>query len=286
VNRRIGAYVLPGDVVWLEQTLASYYPILDALVVPVPEGARGWTGAPIPVDAAMKIIDRVDTRRLMRRVSGRWRDTDHPMRAETAQRQAALDALAEEVDWVIQLDADELLPDVDALLMAIEEAENRGLSAVEWPMRVLFRRTSRHVFEVVAADGASRYDYPGAIAVRPGVRLLDARRAEGGFLRVVARGDTSSLQLVHSPGEREHRWEAIGHAQAVIHNSWARTTAEIRQKTRSWGHASGWRGAVYFATVWLPVPLTWRWARDVHPFSRGLWPRLERRALAPSLAGR
>jgi hypothetical protein len=282
--RRIGAYVLPGDTVWLERTLRAYYPLLDALVVPVPADGRGWTGAPIPVDEALAAIERVDTRGLLRRVSGTWTRPHEPMRADTAQRNAALAALAGEVDWVIQLDNDELLPDAAALVAAIDEAEKRGLDAVEWPMRVLFRRTRRHVFEIVAGDRSRRYDYPGAIAVRPGVRVVDARRVGIPFLRPVVAGDRASLQLAHPLAPGEERWEALEPEQAVIHNSWARSPREILQKTRSWGHASGWRGRLYYAAVWLPAPLTWRWARDIHPFARGLWPRLERRTPAPDEA--
>jgi hypothetical protein len=281
MTRRIGAYVLPGDPVWLERTLARYYPLLDALVVPVPEDRRGWTGAPIPVDEALAIIDRVDQRRLARRITGRWTDVENPMRADTAQRQAALDELAGVVDWVIQLDSDELIPDTGALITAIDEAERRGLDAVEWPMRVLFRSTRRHMFEIVAATGARRYDYPGAIAVRPIVRLTDARRVAGAFLRAVVAGDDVSLQLTWPAKEHEHRWPGLGPGDAIVHNSWARSPRDIRQKTRSWGHASGWRGRIYYGLVWLPAPVTWRWMQNFHPFAHRLWPRLQRRAIAP-----
>lgn len=281
MTRRIGAYILPGDPVWLERTLARYYHLLDALVVPVPEDGRGWTGAAIPVDAALAIIDAVDTRGLARRVPGRWTDAAHPLSADTAQRQAALDALAAEVDWVVQLDNDELLPDPEALIAAIDEAERRGLDAVTWPMRVLIRKTRRHMYEVVGMTLAQRYDYPGPVAVRPTVRFAQARRTDGHVLQAVVEGDVTSLEVVRRPGAGEDRWVALTPEQAIVHASWARTPSEIWQKIRSWGHASGWRGTAYFLVIWLPIPLTWRWLRDIHPFSRGLWPRVQRRPIAP-----
>ena len=58
------------------------------------------------------------------------------MAAETAQRTAALAAAAEGADWVLQIDADEVLPDRDALVAALRTAEELGLPALEWPMRV------------------------------------------------------------------------------------------------------------------------------------------------------
>lgn len=276
-ERRVGAYVLTGDITWLDKTLAQYYPYLDVLVVPVPDDRLGWTGVELPIDEVLEVIDQHDSRKIARHLSGTWTDRDAPMQADTGQRQDALDSLRGQVDWVIQLDNDEYLPDPDALFSAIDEAEDQGLDAIEWPMRVLFRRTTRHVFEAVTADGRVRYDYPGAIAVRPTVTLLDARRVEGRYLRAVVVGDDTSLQLTRQPDGREERWARLTPEQAILHNSWARSPRAIRHKIRSWGHASGWRGRLYYYLVWLPAPLTWRFIRDVHPFSRGLWPRIARR---------
>lgn len=275
-DRRIGAYVLPGDIVWLERTLKSYYHLLDDLVIPVPDGGIGWNGVAVPVQDALARIRKVDHRGIARSISGEWVNPDHPMRADTAQRQAALDDLRGRVDWVIQLDNDEYLPDPEALLAAVDEAERRNLPAVEWPMRVLFRRTRKWVFEIVAENGQPHYEYPGPVVVRPEVRLTDARRTEGEFLRAVVGGDTTSLEVRRPAEEREHRWQTVTHQQAIIHNSWARTPKQIRAKLSSWGHAGDFGRKRYYWTRWWPTPLIWRIQRDFHPFSSGLWPRLFR----------
>lgn len=280
---RIGAYILPGDVVWLEKSLGAYYPLLSDLVVPIPADGRGWRGQPIPVADALARIRRVDHRNLLRTTSGSWTDLAAPIRADTAQRQHALDALRGCVDWVLQLDSDEFLPDPDALLGAIEHAQERGIDAVEWPMRVLYRRSRRWVFEIVDRNGRARYDYPGAVAVRPGVTLVDARRTDGEFLRPVVHGDDASLQVARSAIPGEHRWEGLDRAQAIVHNSWARTAPQIWRKMHGWGHWQGWRSTAYFLLRWLPTPVLW-WAwRDVHPFAHGLWPRLKRTAITEDL---
>mgnify|MGYP001075184516 CR=1 FL=1 len=277
-DRRIGAYILAGDPVWLASTLRQYYSLLDDLVVAVPDDARGWSGAPIPVDDVRRIVREVDTRGIAREIRGSWVDADEPIRADTAQRQAALDAVGDGVDWVLQIDNDEFLPDLEALSRALDEAQRLGLHAVEWPMRVLYRRTRSAVYEVVGRSREPRYDYPGPIAIRPGARLIDARRAVGPFLRAAVSGDVSSLQLSRPAADGETRWYGLRHEDAIVHNSWARRPADIRRKIRTWGHARGWRDAVYYTLVWLPVPVTWRAARDIHPFARGLWPRLQRRS--------
>lgn len=277
LERRLSAYILPGDPVWLEKSLRQYYPFLADLVIPVPSDGRGWKGQPVPVDAVLRVIDRVDIRGISRQIEGRWRNAASPIRAETAQRQAAIDACAERADWILQIDNDEYLPRPEALWRAIGEAEKRGLDAVEWPMRVLYRRTGRWVFEVVTADGRQRHDYPGPVAVRPGVQLVDARRTPAAYLRPTVRGDNLSLQLARDAEEGEHRWAELEETDAIVHNSWARSPAEVWHKTRSWGHAQGIRTAMYYVIRWLPSPWTWRFVRQWHPFAHGLWPRLDRR---------
>lgn len=272
---RLGAYLLAGDPVWLAASLARYYPLLQHLVVVAPASRRGWTGHPIPVDECLAVVRALDVRGIHEVVWGEWRDP-LPIRADTAQRQAGLAALGHRVDWILQIDNDELLPHPARLLELLAEADARGLDAVEWPMRVLFRRLRGGDFlEVCARSGAPRYDYPGPIAVRPGATLVEARRSAGTVLRPVVRGDAASLQLTRPAAPGEVRLPVLRPADAIVHNSWGRAPAAIRRKIRTWGHASR-RSAAYFWLCWWPAPLIWPLLRDFHPFARGLWPRLRR----------
>ncbi len=274
--RRLGAYLLTGDPTWLAASLARYYDRLDDLVALVPADGRSWTGRPLPVEDCLAAIRSVDHRGLARVVEDVWTDPAHPATAETAQRQAGLDHLAG-VDWVLQLDNDEVLAPsalepLDALL---DRAEAEGLDVVEWPMRVLYRGLGRGRFlEVVARDGRPFVEYPGPIAVRPGVRLVDCRRTAGPFLRPVVAGDRSSVQVTRDAEPGEHRVVLLEPRDVITHNSWGRPPRAIWRKLRSSAHRLGWRGPVYFALVWLPSPWTWRLLRGVHPLSRDLWPRL------------
>ncbi|HEY0260588.1 MAG TPA: hypothetical protein VGC18_12140 [Lacisediminihabitans sp.] len=281
--RRLGAYVLPGDTDWLAKSLGRYYPLLSELVVVVPRDSRGWTGVMIPVAEALAVITSIDHRSIMRVVEGEWIDAADPMRAETAQRRRAIDELRGSVDWVLQIDNDEWMPDLEILETALDVAEARGAVALEWPMRVLYRRTSSAVYEVVAADGNPVYDFPGPIAIRPEATLVYSRRVEGEFLRAHVMGDHRSLQLRRQPEPGEHRWSGLKHDQAIIHNSWARSPVDIRRKLRSWGHTGDARFGLYYWLRWWPTPLTWRLQRNIHPLSSALWPRLARRPLSAEL---
>jgi len=273
-GRRLGAYVLAGDPVWLASSLSRYYPVLDDLVVMVPRSGLGWTGRRIPVDECVDRVRRHDPRGIARIVLGDWQDPVRPLRADTAQRQAAVEALGSSVDWILQIDNDEILPDVQSLITAIRWADERHLGAVEWPMRVLYRRIARGRYLEVVDPLGPRYDYPGPIAIRSGTVLVEARRCGGPFLRPVVVGDDRSLQVRHPLGDGEVREERLGAHEAIVHNSWARSPAEIRRKMSTWGHASGLRGQLYYLTRWLPAPIVWRAMGDFHPFARQLWPRL------------
>lgn len=273
---RIGAYVLPGDPVWLKESLGQYYGLLDDLVIPVPQGGLGWSGGPIPVDECLQIIRNVDSRGIAREVVEEWVAPEDPMRGETEQRQAALNALAETVDWVLQIDNDEFVPRPAVLMEAVELADSLGVDAVELPMRVLFRRTKRNVFEVVGREGELHHEYPGPVLVRPTVQLDRARATTGRFLRMASPSAASSLQLSRSPAENETRLLEYASDDAIVHNSWARSTTEIRRKVASWAHSGDANFTTYVWLRWWPVPFAWWALREFHPFSRGLWPRLRR----------
>lgn len=272
---RLGAYVLAADPTWLRSSLQRYYDDLDVLVVLASSSDRGWTGAPVQARRCVDIVREVDVRGIAEVVRGDWTDPGNPMAADTAQRQAGIDAIGDRVDWILQLDTDELLPDLGALREALHEAASLGVDAVEWPMRVLFRRLRRGAYvEVVARSGSPRFEYPGPIAVRPGTRLVDARRSDGRFLRPVVRGDTESLQIARPAEPRELRQPLLDPTVAILHNSWARPPKDVRAKVRSWGHGGSLKSSLYYWLVWWPAPLTWRWLRSFHPFARDLWPRL------------
>jgi hypothetical protein len=271
---RLGAYLLPGDPTWLRSSLSRYYDLLDDLVIPVPNGHRSWTGEPLPVEACLSAIHEIDSRGIMRIITGAWVEPKHPLEAEKAQRQAAMTELAG-MDWVLQIDNDEILPDVEALLEHLRLAETKGLPAVEWPMRVLFRRLrSGKYLEVVGPSGRPRFDYPGPIAIRPDQRPVEARRTHGPFLRPVVGGDRESLQVARPAEALEARVETLQPHHVILHNSWARPPSAVWRKVRSSGHYEGLRTLSYYWAIWRLAPLTWRRLRNFHLIYGPLWPRL------------
>lgn len=273
---RLHAYVLAADATWLRTSVARYYDQVDRIVVSYDEASLGWTGSPVDVATCRQALRDLDHADKLVWLSGSYHHyASAPTRGDTEQRSDALARAADGADWVLQIDTDEVLPSIEPLLDALETAEGLGLDAVEWPMRVLYRHLGGGRFlEVRGPAGEPHFEYPGPIAVRGGVHLVDCRRTAGPFLRATVRGDTTSLQVARPEDAGEHRVPIVGIDEAVWHNSWGRPPADVRRKIGSWGHSQGWRSRRYYWTRWLPAPLTWRTARNLHPFAGGLWPRL------------
>jgi hypothetical protein len=272
---RLAAYLLAADPTWIERSVRAYYDQVEEILVSYDEDGIGWSGSRIESEDSIARLRAIDVANKMRFVGGDYHQQPTAPAGEVHQRQAALDRLAATADWVLQIDTDEVVPDVAALIAALHHADDRGLRAVEWPMRVLFRRLNSRVYLVVAGkSGQGHFEYPGPVAVRSGTTLREARQTDLPFLRPVVAGDDSSLQLTREPATGEDRSFTIEATQAILHNSWARSPAVVRRKVRAWGHNDGWRTWRHYLLTWLPSRYLWRWQRELHPFSDGLWPRL------------
>ena len=274
---KLNAYVLAADPAWIEVSVLAYYDLVEKIVVSYDETKTSWNGTAIAVDECLARLRAIDGDNKMRYSPGRYARRDHsPMENDTYQRQCALDEAGQNADWVLQIDTDEFLPRPQDLVALLRFADTQGIPAVEWPMRVLFHTLPDGRFlEVCAADGADRFEYPGYVAVRPGARLRDARRAEGAFLRAVVAGDTQSLQVTQPIGPEETRIPLENAAGAILHRSWARSPESVRSKIASWSHNEGLRSQFFYHLRWRPAPYLWRITRDFHPFARGLWPALK-----------
>jgi hypothetical protein len=182
----LAAYVLAADPTWIRTSVLAYYPHVSRIVVSFDRSGRGWSGEPVASRRCVSALKGIDRDRKLRFAPGDFAAThdDDLMAAETAQRQAALDAAGEGADWVLQIDTDEVLPDAGALTCALKVTDQRFV-AISWPMRVLYRRLGRGRFlEVAAEDGSLHVEYPGPVAVRAGARLDHARWAAGPLLKV------------------------------------------------------------------------------------------------------
>lgn len=264
---RVTAYVLVGDPNFLADSIRSYYPLVDRIVLSYDEDSVSWTGTPLPVEDCLRIIDAVDVDGKCVRAPGHYARLEHePLANETFQRQAALDAASQDADWVLQLDTDEVMLDPDRFLRSLRRADATGCSALDYPSRWLYARVSPDRY----LEASSRFwrpisSYPGPLAVRAGTRLSHARQVQDALLYRV------DLRAWNTDPAHHHETtvhEVVPAEAAVLHYSWVRDHDTIRRKFGWSGHAADYSRPVVYR----------RWAsRQRHPWRTVLSTPLRRR---------
>lgn len=252
---RLNAYVLAGDPAWVPESLGSYYGLVDRIVVSYDRSGRSWSGARLSIDAALRRIAEFDVDGKTVLLPGDHADESrNPVRVETFQRQAALDAASDGADWVLQLDTDEIVPEPAVFSGFIVRADDGGADALAYPARTLYARTRSGLFlEQCGRFWTPQAGYPGPVAVRAGTTLSVARQAASApHFRV----DMSAWNTdpAHPRGTPVHA--TVPPAHAILHMSWVRTEAQMREKSVVSGYAT--------TQNWNRELPRWR-ARSAHP---------------------
>lgn len=233
---KLHAYVLAGDPAWAGQSIGSIYGLVDRIVVSYDAEGLSWSGHPLSTEESLARIAAADPEGKVVLHPGRFSNPElMAMWAETAQRQDALDAASEGADWVLQLDTDEVVADPRAFRSALEAADGRAASAMDYPARVLYARAgSGRFLETCGRFWSTQSSYPGPVAVRAGTTLTHARQAAGvPTYRVdVSPWNTDPARPATTPVHR-----VIPRAQAILHLSWVRTEAQMAEKRTVSGHA-------------------------------------------------
>ncbi len=252
---RISAYLLAADPNWLEESVQSYYGLVDRLVISYDETGTSWTGTPMPVEECLERLRAIDVDSKMHFAPGRYhRPGEHPLANETYQRSQALAVAGQDADWVIQLDTDEVVADPKEFRSSIAEADGLGYTGLEYPARLLYQ----HVRDNLYLEQCLRLwricgHYPGPVAVRSGSRLTLARQGDVRLYRVDFRA--TNTDPAHPADAPVHR--VIRPSQAIMHYSMVRSDAHMNAKSRSSGHATDYD--------WAPVIAKWKWHR-AHPY--------------------
>jgi hypothetical protein len=232
---KIGAYVLAGDPAWVEDSVGSYYDLVDHIVVAYDQDGLSWSGDPLPVDEALARLRAVDRDGKLIELPGRFSDPTRPALAlDTAQRQAALDRAGVGVDWVLQLDTDEIVASPERLLACLRRAEAVGADSLDYPLRFFYQRSGDRFLELSRRFWGPRAGYPGPVAVRPGAHLALCRQTRASVYRVDFRARNTD-PWNHGDVRVD---EVIPLEEGIVHMSWVRTREQMLSKSSVSGHAS------------------------------------------------
>lgn len=241
-SRRIGptplhAYILAADPGWLIESVMSYYRFVDRLVVAYDERGIGWSGRPTQALDCVERLAAADSEGKMVFLPGRFHHPGVPLlELDTAERNTALEAAAAGAAWVLQFDTDEILTDPATFFSCLDEADRLGARALDYPARTFLGSSGsgwlierrRRLWRVAAG-------YPGPVAVRPGLSLIHCRQVAVVPFRVDIR--RRNTDPAHAPDAPVHR--VISSRSAIAHMSWVRSSMELAQKFKTWGHADG-----------------------------------------------
>jgi hypothetical protein len=237
---RLNAYLLLGDPSYLAASVRSYYDAVDRIVVSYDAEHSSWGGDQLPIEECLAELRAVDPAGKLDFRPGSFSDpTRHAMDCETSQRQTALAAAEHGADWVLQLDNDEVVPDLGSFVAKLQEADRAGASGIDYPSRWIYARANGGGY----LEGSSRFwrpaaGFPGPLGVRAGTKLRHARQCDGSLFRVdFGTTNTDPWRNQSYPVDA-----TVGVDSAVIHFSWVRSEDELRRKASVSGHRDykGW----------------------------------------------
>ncbi len=232
---RLGAYILLGDPAHFEQSVRTIYAIAEPIVAVYDEAGLSWSGRPLQIERCLSEVDRIDEEGKVVLLPGNFHDTGlAPLEAETLERNAGISALGEGVDWIVQIDTDEVLGSPARFVEAIGRAQSEGMSALDYPARWLYGHVKGYTYlERCRRMWGIAAGYPGPMAVKAGTTLEMARQCNVPTWRVDFR--RRNTDPAHPRGARVD--ERIGPDEGIWHFSWVRSEAEMRRKAGTSGHA-------------------------------------------------
>jgi len=252
---KIAAYLLAGDPAWVTDSVLSYYDLVSRIVVAYDQDNRGWRGGELQVPEVLEKVRSIDHDHKVVELPGAFSNPERfVLDLDTEQRQAALDHASVGVDWVLQLDSDEVMASPGRCREGLRHADEAAADALDYPMRYFYQRTSRGRFlELSRRFWRPRANYPGPVAVRAGTRLRHCRQTATPLYRVDIRH--RNTDPAHSPDVRVD--EVVTPDEAIVHLWLVRTEEQMRRKTLVAGHAD------FYAAAEKDLE-RWRWTAE-HP---------------------
>jgi hypothetical protein len=233
---RLGAYLMIADVKWIAPCIRALYGLVDQIIISYDERSRGYSGDQIDFAFNLALIRALDPDGKAIFLPGRFfREECDPMENETNQRRISLEAASVKVDWVIQLDTDEILLDPAEFVRQLHAAHTAGREGLEYPARWLYADIGAgRYLERSRRFGGIAASYPGPVAVRVGAKLRHSRQGSESLWRVDFRSkNTDPWHDSETPVDA-----VITPDQAIAHFSWVRSREDMRAKARSSAHAN------------------------------------------------
>lgn len=237
-------YCVAYDWYLLQHSLPQVYDEADEICLSVDANHCSWTGNPFAFDEEgfKRLIAAIDVKHKIRV----YRDNFYvpelsPMQNEVRQRNMIAAFLGKDEGWHVQLDADEYFMDFTSFVRKLRSIHTTRKVNVCCPFLILFKQTPEGFLYINNGD----FDRQEMIPVATNSPQYEFGR-KNGYFNIV----TNSV---------------------VLHQSWARSEAEIQQKLANWGHNKDFDLERYFR-FWKELDVSrYSSIRMFHPFKPDEW---------------
>ena len=233
----------------LEYALPLIYADATVIGLSIDQDRISWSGNAYPFDEAgfKTLITRLDPEKKIRVFEENYHLPDlTPMQNEVRQRNLMAKHLGEG-GWYVQLDCDEYFLDFPGFVRYLRSLSSQRTRRANicCPWIILYKQTNEGFLYVDPME-AVRTEFMQIATREPG---YESGRSNG----------NSNLYVNYS----------------ILHQSWARSRAEIQEKISNWGHSDHFDKEKYFS-FWDKLNASnFNEARDIHPIKPREWPRLK-----------
>jgi len=234
--------LLAYDYRYAFSAVGSYYDIADEILLGLDRDRLTWMGQAftIDMDAVRSFVAQIDKDRKIRIVEGDFHSADDPMANDSLER-SELSLQARSGNWVVQIDADEVVlngAEFKSWLLQYEPRENNAFA--RWIS----------VFKV--------FDQQALLVDPPREVVPVATMLRGRYVAARATGQKGVLSPLQ-----------------LLHFSWGRSAVQLRQKLDNWGHVRDFDVGRFF-DFWQSITLeNYAGARDFHPLHGPKWQSLK-----------
>jgi hypothetical protein len=230
------------DYQYLRPVIRSYYPIAQEIILGLDKDRISYTKKPFVFDEGefRRMVQEMDPEGKIRVIEGDFHSQPDPMANETHERNE-LSLACRKGNWIIQIDADEILLNAQEFKDWIDAGRGAGMVLVHWEL--VFKKIGD---ELLVVDKPEHL-HPA------GTRLVN------GYIGARHTGQNKTISPLR-----------------LLHFAYGRTAEELKVKLDNWSHSKDFDTGKYFE-FWKGVTLdNYSQVRDFHPMGGSAWPRLKK----------
>ncbi|MBL7712991.1 MAG: hypothetical protein JNL13_11015 [Chitinophagaceae bacterium] len=241
-------YCVAYDWEMLRYSLPQVYQGADEVCLALDKNLVSWTGNPFDMDeeAFLQFVREIDTANKIKVYRDNFFIRElSPMQNEVRQRNMIASFMKDAQEaWYIQLDADEYFLNFASFLRHLGQLKPKRNINVCVPFLILFKQVHEG-FLYISNDSLSKQEMIPVATNNPHYEF----GRKNGYFNVIT-NDT------------------------VIHQSWARSSEEIRLKLSNWGHNTDFDVQEYYKTWEQLSGNNYTSFRNFHPFKASEWEKL------------